>query len=197
MSDIPDLFSVTDFQRFKSLDLTWFLNAAADSIRQYCNWHVYPVVQQTISMSRFYPDGKVMLPSLKIVSLDAITKFDGTDADTSDFAVHEAGWLQYIKNYPFIGYRRGGSNNIRRSTVWPTAPQENYVSVTFTHGYEKIPPIVAEIGYEIVMKTLEKPAGVVRSMHTGPYEYDFNRFGMSLDYEQRARLTPYVLQGVV
>jgi hypothetical protein len=63
--------------------------------------------------------------------------------------------------------------------------------ITFTHGYDVLPPTVQSVAFEMVMRALEKPAGVASEVQAGPYRYKFNEFGFVLSPDQKNRLARY------
>jgi hypothetical protein len=180
---LPALLNAADFASFQSLSPDWFLPAVSETIRVYCNWHIYPVIPVQDRLYRLYPDHAVLLPSLRVLSVESVSIGDHT-LDAADYTLHPEGWIDVL---------------VHRSS-WPlgliTRRGERYVHVSFTHGYDACPPAVAEVGYEIAMRAMEKPAGIARSMGAGPYSFSFCDFGAYLTDDQRHRLAPFALQGV-
>jgi hypothetical protein len=176
------LLSPTDFALFKARNENWFLGAAGETVRDYCGWHIYPVEEATDVSARIGNEGIIMLPSLNIVSVEAV-RLNGIALPVEDYEVHSAGWLQ------LVGGVHAGSGLF--------GPQQRvqghnrYVSVDFTHGFTTMPKAVAEVGFELTGRTLEKPSGVVKSLEAGPHKFVFNEFGAVLSKDQESRLDPY------
>lgn len=184
---VPNLLEGTDFTKFKTKDEAWFLGAAGDRVRDYCGWHIYPVLQSLSVTARIGHAGIIMLPSLNIISVEAV-RYNGIVVPIETYEVHSAGWLE------LVGYNHTGQAGFM--PLWPSQaavrPSRNrWVSVDFTHGFENLPKTVAEVGFELTGRTLEKPAGVAKSMSAGPNSFTFNEFGMVLSDDQKERLTPY------
>lgn len=194
--ETPDLLDANEFRKYKNLDTEWFLSSIGNMIRQYCNWHISPVKSQ-VSECLVGPNGVIVLPSLKVLSVEHVWRKE-LDGDTrelmrNDYTVHEAGWIQWDP-LRAIGPRSPVMGAQRENYHWQQ--RIGRLNVSFTHGYRETPPIVQQVAYEIAVRALEKPAGVVKSMNIGPYEYDFMKFGAYVDEDQRMRLAPYALQGI-
>lgn len=170
------LLNATDFGKFKSKDEAWFLGAAGETIRDYCEWHIFPVVSETGVLATIGNEGIVILPTLNLVSVEDI-RLNGAPLTAGVWEMNPAGFITY----------RGWAARRARGCV---------VSVDFTHGYDEIPKAVAEVGYELTSRTMEKPAGVVEDMTRGPTRMKFGEFGAVLSDDQKARLAPHTLTRV-
>jgi hypothetical protein len=173
------LLSPTDFASFQAKDPNWFLGAAGETIRDRCGWHIAPVVSTTGYKAKIGNKGIIMLPTLKLVSVENLTiaTYPDNPLDATMYEIHEEGWLQF---HGYLG-RRGRNAS---------------VTVDFTHGYEEVPRAVAEVGFELTGRTMEKPTGVVKHMTRGPTDLDFLEFGAVLSDDQIKRLGPYTLTRV-
>lgn len=171
-----NLLSSTDFQRFKSKDESWFLGTIGETIRDFCGWHIYPIKSDTNVAARIGNMGIIMLPTLNLVSVEAL-RLNGATLSSTVWTPSPAGYITYTG---FAGRRARGAE----------------VSVDFTHGFEALPKTVAEVGYELTARTIEKPAGVVKHMTRGPTDIDFLEFGAVLSDDQKARLAPYTVTRV-
>lgn len=187
--DMPDLLESSDFQRFKSKDESWFLGAAGETIRGYCGWHIYPVLTDDVHVGRIGGSGIVMLPTLNLVSVQSVS-IGNVELPPESYSVHSAGYIHlgghtptgvggFVAPGPVLDPLRGIHNR--------------YATVVFTHGLAKMPKVVAEVGFELTARTLEKPAGVAKSLDSGPYRFQFNEFGAVLSDDQRHRLDPYCI----
>lgn len=174
---IDPLLSPSDFALFQAKDPAWFLGAVGETIRDYCGWHIYPVISATGYHARIGNKGIIMLPTLNLVSVEQIVFDSPYVLSPSMFQVHSEGFVQYVAP---LG-RRG------RNTE---------VVVDFTHGYEELPKPVAEVGFELTATVLEKPAGVVTDLTRGPTRMSFKELGAVLSDDQKARLGPYTLTRV-
>jgi hypothetical protein len=171
---LDPLLTPTDFARFQAKDQDWFLGAVGDTIRDFCGWHIFPVISTTGYHARIGNKGIIMLPTRNLLSVEQVVYQDPYALDASMFEVHPEGFLRYRA---MLG-RRG--RNLE-------------VVVDFTHGYEELPKPVAEVGFELTATVLEKPAGVVTDMTRGPSRMSFKEFGAVLSDDQKARLGPYTL----
>lgn len=183
----PNLLNADDFGKFKSKDESWFLDAATDVLRDYCGWHIYPEVPVTNQSARIGNTGIVMLPTLNLVSVQRVT-FDEIELPVAGYEAHASGWIQ------LVGYAHTGESGF--VAQWANAAHYapsgmRWVTVDYTHGFSTLPKAVAEVGYELVARTLEKPAGVAKSLRAGPYDFAFNEFGMVLTEDQQQRLNAY------
>jgi hypothetical protein len=170
------LLNTTDFAKFQAKDTNWFLGAVGDAIRDVCGWHLYPVVSDENVLATIGNAGIIMLPTLNLVSVEDI-RINGVSLTPSTYTPNPAGYIEYI-----------GLSALRaRGCV---------AQVDFTHGFETLPNPVAEVGYELTARTLEKPAGVVTDMTRGPTRMTFGEFGPVLSDDQKARLAPYTLTRV-
>lgn len=184
----PELLDPNDFAKFKSKDESWFLGAVGDGIRDYCGWHIAPVISDTNVQARIGAEGIVMLPTLNIVSVEQVVLDGITLTENTDYTVHSAGYL-VLAGHSLCGTGvyarlRGSQRAIRPITV------------DMTHGFTDIPRPVSEVGFEVASRTMEKPAGVVTDLTSGPYRFKFGEFGSVLSDEQRSRLGPYCIEQV-
>lgn len=168
------LLNATDFAKFQAKDQDWFLGAVGETIRNHCGWHIWPVVSVTNYHTKIGNKGIIMLPTLRLVSIQQIVYDSPYVLDGSMFEVYEEGYARYLA---MLGRRGRGLD----------------VFVDFTHGHDTMPQAVAEVGYELTARTLEKPAGVVTDMTRGPTRLSFGEFGPVLSDDQKARLGPYTL----
>lgn len=185
---LPNLLDPLDFAKFKAKDESWFLGVAGEAIRDWCGWHIYPVVPMINVQAEIGNKGIIMLPSLNVVSVEELRTNDGLVIPEACYNVHASGWIQlgghYLAGTGGFVAPRGSQGPLR------------WVSVDFTHGFEQMPKAVAEVGFELTGKTMEKPAGVVSDLTSGPYRFKFNEFGAGLTEGQAARLAAYTIEGV-
>lgn len=90
---------------------------AADAVRDYCGWHIAPVITQTIR-PRITNGRDLILPTLLLLDVTAATS-DGTAVTITEW--DDAGIVRAPSGYPWSTALRG-------------------VEVTFSHGYDVCPP---------------------------------------------------------
>lgn len=145
--------------------------AAEKLVRDYCGWHVAPVVTETITL-----DGtgsrRLFLPSLKVLDVrDVLVK--GEPVDPSGYSWSEAGIL----------YRGGG---------WPDGYRN--VVLTLEHGHEA--EGVRWIVDGIVERRKAAPAGRVISVRVGQRGMGYEHGAGSstrLFQDERDALAPYCI----
>jgi hypothetical protein len=173
---VDPLLNPVDFAKFQAKDQDWFLGAVGETIRDYCNWHIAPIISVTDVQAKIGNQGIIMLPTLNLVSVERLS-WCSTDMPADSYDVHDSGWLQ--QRNPYFG------------SQWFRGMRNAWVTVDFTHGYETLPKAVAEVGYELTGRVLEKPAGIVTKIQRGPTNMEFGEFGVVLSEDQKSRLGPY------
>lgn len=166
------LLTQEQFTRFQNKEPQWFLDAVAETITDYCHWHIAPVKAETNHVASVGGNGIVLLPSLHVVRVDAL-RLNGSVVDPTLYDVHEEGWIE------FTGFLK--------------PPRKLSVSVDFTHGYGTTPNAVAEVGFELAATVLEKASGIVTDLTRGPTVMKFKEFGVVLSENQEDRLNSYRL----
>lgn len=171
---LEPLLLSTDFAKFKSSDEAWFLGAAGDAVRDFCGWHLWPVRPVLSVAATVGNKGIIMLPTRRLVSVQAI-RYNGPNLLSDNmFTAFEEGWLEF---HGYMGRRGRGLQ----------------LAVDFTHGYDELPKPVAQVGFELAATAMEQPAGVVTDMTRGPSRLKFKDFGLILSDDQKERLGPYSL----
>jgi hypothetical protein len=193
---VPALLSHDDYATFSSLDLDFFLLTAAERIRNYCGWHIFPVLTHT-AFCDMTGDGTITIPTTHLINIVSIAPTWPPGAavlDPSTYVADVRGWVS------FNSYRYGFAPTPNTAMLWPidtvrlfdAYPRYNQVMVaTYTHGFAALPLTVQEVAFELVMRTLEKPAGIASEVQAGPYRYKFLEFGMVLSEDQKGRLRKY------
>lgn len=117
-----DLVGETDLDDFPGAPYPLLIvQAAAESLRRDCGWHIAPEVEETLTVDG--TDGReLILPTLRIVAITEIR--DVTDPDNP---VVLDDWR--VANVRGIVYRRIG---------WPC--EVGSIEVDLTHGYATCPP---------------------------------------------------------
>lgn len=189
---MPPLLDADDYATFESLDVDWFIVAASAAIRRFCGWHVYPALTESKSCT-MGGDGTIILPTCRATSVVSVQlPWNGQIIGADKY------WLD--ADASAIRWRCGGpsgwwgANSIGSTTAYPKYPRK--VFVEFTHGYDELPPEVAEAAAELVMRTIEKPAGVAQSIKAGPYSFRMGDYGLLLNEQQKSRLSAYKLPAI-
>jgi hypothetical protein len=183
------LLNANDLALFQASDPGFFLAAAGDTIRNFCQWHVFPsiTVTQQVPIS---PDGTIMLPSLYVTDVASVS-IAGLELETTAYHWHQAG---YIRNHRQAYFPW---------PLWPLedelpfreydSPLSRFADVTYTHGYVEIPPVVNAVGLELANRAMEMPSGVANQISSGPYTIGLQQLGVVLSDDQRRRLGPFTL----
>lgn len=120
MVDVPLIDSV-DLAGFRGAPFSpAVVEAAAESLRSECGWHIAPVAEDTV---RLRGGGSILLlPSLRVSGVASVV--DGEGVAVTDWEWFESGVLERAGGFPRV------------------------VVVTFTHGYDWCPrellPVIAE-----------------------------------------------------
>lgn len=197
---VPALLSHDDYPTFSSLDLDYFLLAAADRIRDFCDWHIFPSLTHTVILD-MTGDGTIMLPTTHVTNVVSIvpTAPGSLIADPTTYTVDTRGWINFIPfQFGFAPTPATASlfpiDTVRLFDAYPKHLTQ--MMVTFTHGYQTLPSTVQSVAFELVMRALEKPAGIASEVQAGPYRYKFGEFGFVLSEDQKNRLTKFRRPGV-
>ncbi len=146
--------------------------AATQAIRDYCGWHVAPVITATLTLDGTGTD-TVLLPSRRVVEIGAV-KLDGTDLGAEEFEWSSDGLLR------------------RRHGCWP----ERYRSleVTLEHGFEDMSAL-ADVVASIVARVKIDPTGALANQRAGTQSVGFaaGASGGGLMQSEKERLAPYRL----
>lgn len=200
MTEAPALLTEESYAKFATLDINEYLAAAGDRIREYCGWHIFPVLTTTGKYD-LSGDGTIMLPTTHLTGVQSVSPPHpgATPLAEGAYFWDERGWIS------FTSYSYGFAPSPASVNLWPIdtvrlfdpyPKHPHRMSVTFSHGYTKVPHVVAEVGHELLMRTLEKPAGVASQVQAGPYKFVFQEFGMILSEDQKKRLAKYRLPAV-
>lgn len=192
---MPPLLSTDDYVTFAGLDINWFITGAGAVIRRFCSWHVYPSLTETKSCV-MGGDGTIIIPSGFVTSIESITlPWNNQTLDSSTYWLDQAAsvvhWTCISPNGQGYWW---GSNPQGSLNAYPK--YNRHAIVEFTHGYDVLPPEVAEVGMELAMRALEKPAGVASEIRAGPYSYVFNEFGLLLTESQKSKLSAFRLPAI-
>jgi hypothetical protein len=189
MTQPVPLLNSADLALFQASDPTFFLTAAGETIRNFCQWHIFPSITVTDTVP-INPDGTIMLPSMYVTDVASIT-IDGLSCDPTSYHWFQAGYIRR--------YRR----NFFQWPLWPLESEEpfreypsplaKHAEVTYTHGYPTIPATVNTVGLELANRAMEMPSGVAKQISSGPYGIGLGELGVVLSDDQRRRLGPFTL----
>lgn len=197
---IPALLNTDDYNSFAELDIDYWLAAAGDRIREYLGWHLWPSLTHT-KLCDMTGDGTILLPTRYVTKIVSVTPtwHDAPTIDAGAYDVDHRGWISFKP----MAY--GFAPTPASADLWPIdtvrlfdpyQKRNKRMKVTFTHGYDTMPPVVAGVGYELAMRALEKPAGVASQVQAGPYNFKFGEFGLVLSDDQKNRLAHYMIPAI-
>jgi hypothetical protein len=188
--NVPQLLSTADLASFQQSDPNWFLNAAGETIRNFCQWHIFPniPVTQTVPIQ---PDGTIMLPSLYVTDVAEVS-IAGVQIDPTSYQWHQAGWIHQTQPQPYWPWPLYPLQSDQPFREYGS-PLSQFADVTYTHGHLTMPAVVAAVGMELATRAMELPSGVASRIASGPYSIDLVALGIVLTDEQRRRLGPFTL----
>ncbi|MFD4438990.1 hypothetical protein ACFWPK_04330 [Nocardia sp. NPDC058519] len=176
---MPLLATSTDLTKYKDGDVDQALEVATSLIRKHCGWHIAPSITATVTVDPTHHP-ILMLPTTHLTAVATVTEL-GELVPAEDYDWSELGHLT------------------RLCGRWGWRPRS--VMVTMTHGYAEVPPEVMSVALGIATR-METPAGTVRAQGAGVYNVqmatnpDGSVGGLSLNFEERAVLTRYRLEGI-
>lgn len=145
------------------------LEQAEGRVRAYCRWHIAPVRSgETYTLTAAAP--LILLPTLRLVSIQSVVDENGVTlvADT-DYKFTDWGAISRVT---------GGWGG------WWSAG----TVVTFTHGYDAVPPEVEAIVQALAQRAIDNPGGRIR---TGDGAFSDTYATSSLTPDEKADLAPY------
>jgi hypothetical protein len=185
----PSLLNPADLNSFQASSPDFFLSVAGDTIRNFCQWHIYPSLTVT-ELVPIQPEGTIMLPSLYVTGVESIT-LNGLTLNPSAYHWHKAGFINRIQHH-YFQWPLWPLESEQRFREYPS-PLARHAEVTYTHGYETLPPIVAGVGMELANRAMELPSGIATQISSGPYSISMGALGLVLTDDQRRRLGPFTL----
>lgn len=121
------------------------LAEAADAVRGYCGWHVWPRLAETLTVDTV--GGPVAsLPTLMLHEVTAVETRPQHDHDPDAWVEVVSGW----------DWSEGGW--LVRNGCWPDGPRR--VRVDVVHGYDDPPGAVGSVLLGVAARTETAPAGV-------------------------------------
>lgn len=186
---VPSLLSIADIDPFQSGDPVWFANAVGETIRNFCQWHIYPSITVTETWP-IKPDGTIMLPSMYVTDVASVV-IDGLTQDPTAYQWYAAGYVRRFRK-DYFEWPLWPLESEQPFREYPS-PLGRYAEITYTHGYDTIPPLVNAVGMEVASRAMELPAGIATEITAGPQSIRFGALGIVLTDDQRRRLGPYTL----
>ncbi|MDU2058159.1 MAG: hypothetical protein E6719_02475 [Dermabacter sp.] len=149
---------------------------AAQLIRDYCGWHVAPVLEESIILDG-NGEGRILLPSRRVLNVSEV-RVHGDVLAPTEFEWSQDGMLKRV----------GG--------VWPDSYRS--VQVTLEHGFDYA-GVLADVARAIVARMEADPTGVIASQRAGTQSVSFRSGafggggGGGLLSTERELLAPYKL----
>lgn len=145
MAGLPDLATTGDLTNLLSGDEAASVRQAQRAVRNYCEWHIAPVITETLTLDG---DGGnlLFLPSLKIVEILSVIT-DGRVVDLTQVDVSEAGYLEL-----FTG-------------CWSARPGKTFV--VLEHGHDPVPDDVVGVVAQVAARAIDSPSGRTREQAGG------------------------------
>lgn len=119
--------------------VTPVLDGVSAAVRNWCGWHVYPEVQETVVLDG--PGGRYLaLPTKQVAAVTAVLEHGIALVDGVD-------------------YRWSGDGSIKRLTRYWT---DDYraVTVSYVHGFDDVPDVTAVV-LSVAARLLASPMGAV------------------------------------
>ncbi len=175
---MPAFATAVDVERYLQRVLTdaelaasdFLLAAATSLIQGYTGQDVFHATDDVITL---WPRGnRVLLPQLPVTGVTSVT----SDGDVVTWELRRAGVLHLTSGW------------------------SNSVTVTYSHGYETIPPAVVMATVLLATRSLTNPTSV-RQESTGPFSVTYSEssgdiVGAALSLGERQMLAPYRMAGV-
>lgn len=152
------------------------LKAASQHIRNYCGWHVYPVLTQTLTV-RGSGARDLFLPTLRLLEVVECAE-NGVDLDPDDLTTGAdfAGFVEHPTGY------------------WTTSRRG--VVITIRHGFDYVPEL-AQLCRDVAARNAETPGGQVIQKGMGDRQIGYAQVGGGgggrpfFDSEIQQILAPY------
>lgn len=146
--------------------------AATRAIRDYCGWHVAPVVTETLTLDGT-GTGTVLLPSRRVVGVASV-KVDGVELEEDAYEWSADGLLR------------------RRRGRWPHRYRS--LEVTLEHGFTDA-SVLADLVSSIAARVKIDPTGALATQRAGTQSVGFTSgaTGGGLMQSEKDRLAPYKL----
>lgn len=154
------LATSTDLAAWQAGDDGTAVAAAQSAVRDHCQWHIAPVLEQTATLDTQPEVGTLWLPTLRLVS---VTEVALTAADPADDLILAEG----------VDYTTGLGLGVVVGLVplyWPRG--FGAVRVTFEHGFDEVPPVVKAVVTAAAARAQANPAGLPNET-VGPFSQSY------------------------
>jgi hypothetical protein len=159
--------------------VTPVLDGVSAAVRNWCGWHVFPDLQQTVTLDG--PGGRYLaLPTRHVATVTAVTENGTTLVDGVDYRWSTDGSIKRVTRYWTDDYRA--------------------ITVTYTHGFEDVPDVTAVV-LSVAARLLASPMGAVSESAGGvTVKWSETTRGVAgglgiLDHEY-ALLAPYRIESI-
>lgn len=136
----------------------FLLEQVSAAIRNYCGWHIAPLLEDQVLVEDGSGANVQMLPTLHIVEVTAVVDGGQVLDVSADLEWSEAGFLTR-----------------ERGTCWTSKLRG--VRVTLDHGYAETPPEVRGVVFDALERGTS-PTGVVREQK-GPFSVTYSQAGFN------------------
>lgn len=153
MSDALDVF---DLEQYRSGDPQDNIDAALATVRGYCGWHIAPSRTDTLTIHSATRQG-LILPTLYLTDVSSVL-VGSTAVDVSAVRWTTSGMVE-----------RPGWGSLDGYWSWT---DRSVVTITFTHGYDKLPADVRAVALALADGGASSAGGRVKQV--GAVAYDFS-----------------------
>lgn len=187
-----------DWNLYVQRDIHYLLRAAGKTIRQYCGWHIYPNITETLYDQELGSGGRIILPTLFLTDVLSVKLRFGSPDRLFELSPHEYSWWQngYImpNRQPWSGRDWTGYYYEPGPTFLPVT-RPGFAHVTICHGYDRVPDDIRQVTFELARWTQEMPiGGNVRMISSPGFRLALNQgMGMNLNPDQKLRLGNYCI----
>jgi hypothetical protein len=192
-----------DWEAFQAGDPEYLLRVTGTTLRTYCGWHLYPSLTETLDKLPIGTAGRIMLPSLYVTDVASVAiqfnpqqEFAVQDPDT--YTWFQQGYILPI-GQAFWGSQWYSGFYYEPGPDFMPVANAGLASVTFTHGYDTLPDDIKQVAYELTAWSgLIKTGGEVKEVASPGFRLMLSgNPGMNLNTEQKNRLAPYRIPGVI
>lgn len=142
---------------------------ASTAIRNYCRWHVTPVIKETVTVD--VPGRIVKLPTMNLLDVEDVV-LNGEPLGEDDYAWSSVGLLMFEE---------------------AVTPRFRALVLTMTHGFHQAPDLI-QLASKISLFSLASPLGVTREQ-AGQVSISWGtQRGMAFSDQDETMLRPYRLQ---
>jgi hypothetical protein len=169
---VAELLDQPGLEEYRNADEAFFLKAAGEAIRDFCGWHIAPSDTVTGARIPVGQRGIIMLPSLHVTAVTAVTVDDRVLVYPDEYEWESAGFI---------------------TCRWGTV-----AVVDYERGHPELPATVEAIGYELAQRAIDTVSVNTRQFGAGPNTISLAALGIELTDNQQRRLLEggYAMPGV-